>query len=183
MNVCPLRFVASSLGLDVDRVMIKTNYIDGLIAWVSVESAQHHVLHTYLFWQRYTQRLTDPEFNPKAINLSGLKFIQRVIAKTVTPSWINSVPSNYGEANAGSIKAGEWRTLATIYIPIALMLLWGDQPKYEVERLGAMLAQSMALFQAVTLVCRYTASKDRADLPPLPQTMGGRNEFNSPPHR
>jgi hypothetical protein len=98
----------------------------------------------------------DPEFNLKAINLSGLKFIQHVIAKTVTPSWINSMPSNYGETNASSIKADEWWTLTTIYIPIALILLWGDQPKCEAEQLGAMLAQSMALFQAVTLVCRYS---------------------------
>ncbi|KAF7340362.1 hypothetical protein MVEN_01955500 [Mycena venus] len=77
----------------------------------------------------YKWRLTQPlvsssfTFRPKTVTLEGLRFIQEVIAKTVTPSWINSVPKNYGESNAGTIKAVEWRLLATIYIPIALVLI------------------------------------------------------------
>jgi hypothetical protein len=47
-------------------------------------------------------------FIPKAINLNQIKFIQCVIAQTVTLSWINSVPHNYGESNTGSIKVDEW---------------------------------------------------------------------------
>lgn len=107
--------------------------------------------------------MSDPDFVPKAVNLTQLKYIQRVIAKTETPSWINSVPRNYGEGNAGTIKADEWRVLATIYIPIALVLLWGDQPGYDADRLLAMLSHSMALFQAVTLVCRYSSTQKRSD--------------------
>ncbi|KAF7362698.1 hypothetical protein MVEN_00619100 [Mycena venus] len=134
-NVRSLRFVAKSLRCEVDETTKSP---------------------------RRTQPLVDPDFVPKAVDLTGLKFIQRVISKTTTPSWINSVPHNYGENNAGTIKADEWRTLATIYIPIAIVLLWGDQPKNDAERLREMLVHSMALFQAVTLVCRYTSSQDRA---------------------
>jgi hypothetical protein len=77
---------------------------------------------------------------------------------------INSVPRNYGESNAGSIKADEWRTLATLYLPIALVLLWADRPADEHSaRLLGMLDHSMALFQAVILVCRYTMTVERAN--------------------
>ncbi|KAF7339057.1 hypothetical protein MVEN_01981900 [Mycena venus] len=145
-NVRPLRFVAKSLHLDVPvYVGAKAPYVKALLTW------------------RLAQPLTNPDFIPKAVNLQGLKFIQRVILKTATPSWINSVPRNYGESSAGTIKADEWRILATIYIPIALVLLWGDQPKDDAERLGEMLSHSMALFQAVTLVCRYSSSQARSD--------------------
>ncbi|KAF7335733.1 hypothetical protein MVEN_02229000 [Mycena venus] len=77
----------------------------------------------------------------------GVAFIQKVIVETVTPAWINSVPKNYGHNNAGTIKADEWRVLATIYIPIALVLMWGDD--------------FMAMFQATTLACRYSTSESR----------------------
>ncbi|KAJ7080261.1 hypothetical protein C8R44DRAFT_653822 [Mycena epipterygia] len=113
--------------------------------------------------QKLQRKLQEAVVPLDTINLSQLKYIQRVISKTATPSWINSVPRNYGESSAGTIKADEWRTLATIYIPIALVLMWGDQPEEDAERLLAMLHHSMALFQAVTLVCRYSSSQPRAD--------------------
>lgn len=81
------------------------------------------------------------------------------------PSWINSVPSNYGEASAGTIKANEWRVLSTIYLPIALVTLWGDnngQPLPDNSWYLPILDHTMALFQAVTIICRYTMNLDRA---------------------
>ncbi|KAF9523955.1 hypothetical protein CPB83DRAFT_774674, partial [Crepidotus variabilis] len=56
--------------------------------------------------------------------------IQEVIKDTDTPSWIESVPLNFGEAAAGTLKADEWRTMSTIYLPIALISLWGDNNQY-----------------------------------------------------
>lgn len=94
-----------------------------------------------------------------------MEHIQNVISKTITPSWINSVPANYGENSAGSIKADEWRTLSTIYLPIALVTLWGDidgtPPKEESQHMK-ILNHSMSLFQAVGIVCRYSMTKRRA---------------------
>jgi hypothetical protein len=117
--------------------------------------------------KRLTKPLTNPHFVSRPIDLTKVKFIQRVIAQTCTPSWVNSVPKNYGESNAGTIKADEWRILATIYLPIALILLWGDwggEPTEgsEAFRLLGMLDHSMALFQAVLLSCRFTSTPARA---------------------
>ncbi|KJA22210.1 hypothetical protein HYPSUDRAFT_139516, partial [Hypholoma sublateritium FD-334 SS-4] len=47
--------------------------------------------------------------------------IREVINDMDTPSWLPSVPRNYGFAAAGVLKADEWRTLSTVYFPIALV--------------------------------------------------------------
>jgi hypothetical protein len=98
-----------------------------------------------------------------------LTFIQRVIRETHTPSWLNSVPKNYSECKAGTIKADEWRTLSTVYLPIALTILWGDDNGHaptnnnpDSSFLLAALDHTMALFQATILACRYTVTPSRA---------------------
>ena len=94
-----------------------------------------------------------------------LRHIQYVIKNTSTPSWVNSVSNNYGEPSAGSIKADEWRTLATIYLPIALVTLWGytnGLPSTSESSFLWALGHTMALFQAVTLVYCNTMNKDHA---------------------
>ncbi|OAX32016.1 hypothetical protein K503DRAFT_672842, partial [Rhizopogon vinicolor AM-OR11-026] len=49
--------------------------------------------------------------------------IADVIRTTDRPSSLRSVPYNFGEAKAGTLKADEWRTLTTVYLPIALRLI------------------------------------------------------------
>jgi len=61
----------------------------------------------------------------KICSLDTIKYIQTVIKVTATPSWVNCMPHNYGQASAGMIKADQWHMLATIYLPIALVTLWG----------------------------------------------------------
>ncbi|EEB94266.1 hypothetical protein MPER_06943, partial [Moniliophthora perniciosa FA553] len=84
-----------------------------------------------------------------------LQQIQTVIRETQTPSWVSSVPKNFGEAKAGSIKADEWRVLSTVYLPIALTTLWGDDqwqvPPLDESQKGSLfkaLDHTMDLFQA-----------------------------------
>ncbi|KAJ7429428.1 hypothetical protein B0H11DRAFT_2265746 [Mycena galericulata] len=152
-NLPPLRFLCWSLQLNVlpssptaDKPE-KKDYAAGLMTW----------------------RKTMPfkpdgyEYCPKNISTPDLTFIQQVIAQTTTPSWINSVPKNYGESGAGSIKADEWRILATIYLPIALVLLWGDNISGpDGARFFQLLQHSMAIFQATLIVCRYSMNRERA---------------------
>ena len=51
--------------------------------------------------------------------------IREVIRDTDTPSWLENVPYNFGDASAGNLKADEWRTMCTVYLPISLVSLWG----------------------------------------------------------
>jgi len=103
---------------------------------------------------------------PKIVTPTVITHIQDVIATTETPSWINSVPGNYGEASAGSLKADEWRTLGTIYLPIALISLWGAKPKSSTDSREEILARqllthTMHLVCAVILAMKNTTNKGR----------------------
>ncbi|KAF7328154.1 hypothetical protein MVEN_02572900 [Mycena venus] len=145
-NKKPLQHVCWSLGLDLTPNDLKADLAEKLWKW----------------------RLTKPRVStfplrPKTMPPDGVAFIQKVIVETVTPAWINSVPKNYGHNNAGTIKADEWRVLATIYIPIALVLMWGDDLSGQhAAHFFTLLMHSMAMFQAATLACRYLTSESRA---------------------
>ncbi|KAF7339043.1 hypothetical protein MVEN_01980500 [Mycena venus] len=105
---------------------------------------------------------TDAESRPKTITMPDLRFIQQVIAETDTPAWVHHVPKNYGEPAAGSIKADQMRLVLTIYLPIALVILWAEQKGPDAAHFRALLEHAMALFQAVTIVCRYATTQERA---------------------
>jgi len=89
-----------------------------------------------------------------------MRHVQSVIKETTIPSWVRSVPRNFGEAKAGTLKADEWRTLATIYLPLALVSLWGEgsaHRSHEVKaHLWAVLDNTMALVSAICIACSRT---------------------------
>lgn len=92
--------------------------------------------------------------------------IREVIHDTDTPSWVNSVPKNFGDASAGTLKADEWRTMFSIYLPIALVSLWGEGTSHssaEVSsKLRDMLDHTMALVSAILIACLRTTTLARA---------------------
>ncbi|KAH9940335.1 hypothetical protein B0H21DRAFT_697683 [Amylocystis lapponica] len=91
--------------------------------------------------------------------------ITDVIRDTETPSWLGSVPNNYGHAAAGTLKADEWRTLSTVYFPIALVSMWGEGSQHPSDKVATryrrLLDHTMALVSAVIVVCKYTTSRTR----------------------
>ena len=95
-----------------------------------------------------------------------MQCIKEVIANTTTPSWVNSVPKNYGDAGAGVMKADEWRTLSTIYLPLALISMWGVgtiHPSHaESVRFRRILDHTMLLVSVVSLACKHTMSRARS---------------------
>ena len=82
-----------------------------------------------------------------------------------TPSWYTSVPPNVGGADAGSLKADEWCSLATVYMPLALVSVWGDGTAHASAGLATelrhVLDHSMTLFSAVHLACLRTVTPER----------------------
>lgn len=117
------------------------------------------------------QKLKQPQNSTSYILPTGtaetLCYIRKVIREAVKPSWVDSVPKNFGDAKAGTIKAGEWRTLSTIFLPIALVILWGDfnscyPPDDQSAFLLKALDHTMALFQATILACKHTMTPSRA---------------------
>ena len=90
---------------------MKKDFADFLVQWVCTNTTIILIinLNFHFDFQRRTQPLASagtPKI--KLCTHETITYIQSVIQNTVTPSWINSVPHNYGEASAGSIKAAEW---------------------------------------------------------------------------
>lgn len=112
--------------------------------------------------------MTKPKLNstyvpvPKTIPSQSIAFIQKVIKKTERPTWVRHVPKNFGEAGAGSLKADEWYQMATVFLPIALVILWAEKVGDDAPLFQEILSHSMALFQATSLIFRYLTNKRRA---------------------
>jgi hypothetical protein len=100
---------------------------------------------------------------PKIATRETMERIKEVIVNTTTPSWVNSVPKNYGDASAGVMKADEWRLLSTIYLPLALISMWGvgtthTSPTNSI-RFHRILNHTMLLVSAISLACKHTMSQ------------------------
>ena len=93
-----------------------------------------------------------------------MQHIQHIIKETTIPSWLRSVPKNFGKARAGTLKADEWRTLSTIYLPLALVSLWGEGSTYrshELNHLWNILDNTMALVSVIRIACSHTMTQSR----------------------
>ena len=94
-----------------------------------------------------------------------VKHIQKVVQETDIPSWLNALPPNIGEAAVGSLKADEWRTFATIYLPLALVELWGEGSTHASDEIAISLYQvldhTMKLLSAIHLACLKTVNEYR----------------------
>jgi len=91
--------------------------------------------------------------------------IRKVVRDMETPSWLESVPHNFGYAAAGSLKADEWRTMTTLYLPIALISMWGAGTPHasssDASFFREVLDHTMALVSAVRLACMRTMTEAR----------------------
>ncbi|PPQ76394.1 hypothetical protein CVT24_007928 [Panaeolus cyanescens] len=113
------------------------------------------------FGQGDTDDLEDEEPAPRATQTftqSQLDAIRCCIADVVIPSWIDRPPSNLGEASHGKLKADEWLTLITIFLPMILPEIWYESAYHT-------LLQNFAyLVTCTNVVCSYTVSPFFANL-------------------
>lgn len=168
----PLVFVVAQLDLIPEKSprgkTTRPQLADALIAWVSAAFYLNDPFTTDECLQRRKQTLQVPQKDPMEVTSPEvMQKIRNVIAHTTTPSWVNSVPSNFGEASAGSIKADEWRTLGTIYFPLVLTSLWGEGSVHKsperAAKLRSVLDLTMSLVSAVTVACKRTVTKERQE--------------------
>ncbi|KAJ3874297.1 hypothetical protein F5051DRAFT_296924, partial [Lentinula edodes] len=148
IRVAALRYVCHLLNLPKTVTINKAGKNETVKA-----QYKSHFIDLLIAWRRTMPSLSNGSHpsTPRIINKETIQYIQQVIRETSTPAWVNHVPHSYGESNAGTIKADEWRTLSTIYIPIALISLWGEkegQSPLEGSYLLQVLDHTMALFQA-----------------------------------
>ncbi|KAJ3502990.1 hypothetical protein NLJ89_g8636 [Agrocybe chaxingu] len=94
--------------------------------------------------------------------------IRADIENMITPSWLASVPTDLGEPCHGKLKADQWRTLASVHLPISLMRLWekiqtepDDTPSKQRKKL---LDATLSLISAVVIGTSHTMSSAKANL-------------------
>jgi hypothetical protein len=83
-----------------------------------------------------------------------------------TPSWLTSVPANLGKPSHGKLKADQWCTLGTTYLPVSLICLW-DRLEYDDQcsrQCKKLLAVTLSLISAVIVASSRTTSQEKADL-------------------
>ena len=121
----------------------------------------------FTFWSHLTRGTLQRKAKPMSacpVTMKStpevMRHIQSVIKEATIPSWVRSVPKNFGEAKAGTLKADEWRTLATIYLPLALVSLWGEGSTHQSPEvklhLRDVLDNTMALVSAIRITCSRT---------------------------
>jgi len=94
--------------------------------------------------------------------------VQMAIKGVDVPSWIGSLPHDFGTKKAGTLKAYQWRILWTIYIPLALVSLWSDSspiqnPEVDSQPMDDVLANVMHLATALVFVYKHTTNPLRAE--------------------
>jgi len=92
--------------------------------------------------------------------------IRSDIVKMLRPSWLTSVPSEFGSAGYGKLKADQWRVLGITFLPVSLVRLWsvveaGDPRS---ERCHQILDVTMSLLSAVAIACSRVTSAKHAEL-------------------
>ena len=82
------------------------------------------------------------------------------IVNMLQPSWLISVPSNFGSASHGKLKADQWHVLGTT------SRLWSvvEVGNPCSERCCKILDVTMSLLSAVTIACSQVTSKKHAEL-------------------
>ena len=76
---------------------------------------------------------------------------------TQLPSWVGSVPRNWGTTKRGKLSADNWRVITTIHLPITLIRLWG----HDNGRKKELLDNFMDLVCAVRIANMRVSSKDQ----------------------
>jgi hypothetical protein len=125
------------------------------------------MLHYLLVHQRQEKPLRHSGNPPlKIVTPEVMCRIKDVIRDITTPSWLESVPNNYGDAAAGTLKADEWCNLSTIFIPLALISIWGKGTSHpslqDTVMLHQILDHTMLVVSAISLVCMRTMTQTRA---------------------
>jgi hypothetical protein len=156
LKVAPLRS-GSVHPLAAKITWHKKDLACGLVEWVGL------IRQSSLFSiDQADQRKTKPDRSSdpppvRTSTLEALTHIRKVIRDMEVPSWVYAVPLGFGEAKTGTLKADEWRTLTTIYLPVALTTIWGEGSEHKTTHvasaLRARLDHTMHLTSAITLAC------------------------------
>jgi hypothetical protein len=91
---------------------------------------------------------------------AALSKIHACILNTIVPTWIARPPPNLGEKSHGKLKADQWLTLFTIFLPLILPELWLTS---RTSHNAALLDNFHDVVKCTNIVCSYSTSNTSAD--------------------
>ncbi|KAJ7136506.1 hypothetical protein C8R43DRAFT_893851 [Mycena crocata] len=123
----------------------------------------------YICTKFIVEKASDPESidqtpapQVEAITQAEREALWADLETMIKPSWMTSVPPKFGgESSDGKLKADQWRTLGTVYMPITLIRLWcaSEAGSYRRE----LLELTMDLVSAVILASSRVTSPSNAN--------------------
>jgi hypothetical protein len=92
--------------------------------------------------------------------------IRSDIVNMLRPSWLTSVPYEFGSGSHGKLKADQWRVLGTTFLPVSLVRLWSvvEVGNPRSEKCRQILDVTMSLLSAVAIACSRVTSEEHAEL-------------------
>ncbi|KAI0324440.1 hypothetical protein GY45DRAFT_1262843 [Cubamyces sp. BRFM 1775] len=96
-----------------------------------------------------------PPLNHHVLGREAFAMISEVRESMQLPSWINPVPRGFGTTQHGKLSADQWHTACTTLLPVALVLLWGNETGRKLQ----MLENFMDLTTAVVLAGMWSISE------------------------
>ena len=152
-NMRSLKFVCDDLQLAITSPVRKATLVHALVSW------------------RHLYPLTGaPHPTPRVVTPQVIARIRDVLRQMTKPSWLNALPSDFAEyfgtATGGSSKASEWCMFFTVYLPVALVSLWGESGSHLEEsnmvHLQKVLDNTMALVSAVSVASSHYMTSSQA---------------------
>jgi hypothetical protein len=89
-----------------------------------------------------------------------LSRIHACISDAIIPSWVERPPRNLGEKSHGKLKADQWFTLFSIFLPVILPEIW-QIPSNNHRR--NLLDNFYHLVTCTNIVCAYSVTSESAD--------------------
>jgi len=93
----------------------------------------------------------------RILDRSLLLKIRKAAQDMFVPTWMTKLPQSFGSASGGSLKADQWRVIATLYAPIVLIMEW---PKSGVPDSSAWLKLTTDLMSAIYSCSSHTVSTE-----------------------
>ena len=89
--------------------------------------------------------------------LEDLHRVRTIIQGVLRPSFLPSMPAEFGTMKHGKLKAKEWQVLFTVYFVLALPQLWTNESQ------APLLDNFASLVSAMNLACAYVTNAESAD--------------------
>ncbi|KZV61275.1 hypothetical protein PENSPDRAFT_543846, partial [Peniophora sp. CONT] len=160
-----LRAFAAYNGIEVTATATKEAIAQALVNWRNSFPADEVQVPDPRPYDTDTFELDDAPSSTAShiLNNAELMWIWDLAMRVHIPSWIDRGPKRFGKSGQGHIKADQWRTIATILLPLVLIPQWSPGGQRHDASRAAILANFLDLVAAVTMISAKSVTARRIE--------------------